>query len=163
MRNVTRNGSNRTQSLTPTESSQTYSGNTSSIIDNLRPPTPEDSAPLLSTPSSPNEQPSVEPTPMMPSVSDGEQLLSVAESRLSKTLGPSALKRASLALEEAIKEMEEEAEDEIVMPRSTPIPRTSVEQSSHESDTVVSPFIHTPANLYHPFFLRGTPVYPNCR
>jgi serine/arginine repetitive matrix protein 2 len=34
-------------------------------------------------------------------------------------------KRASLALEAAIREMEEEAEDEIVMERSTPITRTS--------------------------------------
>lgn len=44
--------------------------------------------------------------------------VSVAEYRLSRVLGSSVFKRASLALEEAIKEMEEEAEDEIVMPRT---------------------------------------------
>lgn len=42
---------------------------------------------------------------------------SVAEYRLSKALGPSALKRASMAVQQAIQELEEEADDEIVLPR----------------------------------------------
>jgi hypothetical protein len=40
------------------------------------------------------------------------------EYKLTKTLDPAALKRASLALQEAIKELEDETEDEIVLPRS---------------------------------------------
>jgi serine/arginine repetitive matrix protein 2 len=43
-------------------------------------------------------------------------------------LASSALRRMSMALEEAIGEMEEEAEDEIVLPRSAPISRISFDK-----------------------------------
>jgi serine/arginine repetitive matrix protein 2 len=148
LRNATRNGSSRTQSLTPTESSQNFPGNTSSVTDSLRPITPENNGLTSSTQSSPNEV-FEQPAALVLTGSYGEQPLSVAEYRITKTLGPSVLKRASLALEEAIKELEEEAEDEIVMPRrSTPIPRATVEQPSHSPETVVRILFHVlSANL----------------
>lgn len=62
--------------------------------------------------------------------------MSAAEYRISKTLGPSILKRASLALEEAIKEFEDEADDEIVMPRSPPVLRSGFEQLSNAAGVV---------------------------
>lgn len=139
LRNATKNGSLRTQSLTPTESSQSYIGNTSSITDSLRPVTPDNNTLTSSTQSTPNERAFEHPASLVLTGSYEEQPLSVAEYRITKTLGPSVLKRASLALEEAIKELEEEAEDEIVMPRrSTPIPRPTVEQPSHQAETAVS-------------------------
>jgi hypothetical protein len=64
------------------------------------------------------------------------QAVSVAEYRLQKTLGPSALKRVSMALGEVIKEIEDEVEDEILLPRSTPIPRGSLD---HPAPEVVRP------------------------
>jgi serine/arginine repetitive matrix protein 2 len=54
--------------------------------------------------------------------------MSVAEHRMSKLMTPSALKRASLALEEAMNQIEEEPdeeEEEIVMPRLTQSSRLS--------------------------------------
>lgn len=45
---------------------------------------------------------------------------SAIEYRLAKTMDPAAFKRASLALQEAIKELEDDTEDEIVLPRSPP-------------------------------------------
>ncbi|KAF8061570.1 hypothetical protein FPV67DRAFT_286113 [Lyophyllum atratum] len=128
MRSVTKNGSTRTQSLTPTESS--YRANTSSVVDSLRPVTPESSGFSSSNQSSPSlieKTHSVRSAPLVAPVPYGEQGVSVAEYRISKKLGSSVLKRASMAIEEAIKEFEEEADDEILMPRSTPIPRGHVE------------------------------------
>lgn len=70
----------------------------------------------------------VRSAPLIPPAPYGERSIPAsAEYRLSKSLGPSAFKRASLALEEAIRELEEDAEDEIVMPRSAPITRANVE------------------------------------
>lgn len=77
-----------------------------------------------------SDEPSeVRSAPLIPPAPYGDQPpLSVAEYRLSQTLGASGFKRASIALDEAIREMEEEAEDEIVMPRSAPISRSSFDQ-----------------------------------
>ncbi|GLB35396.1 hypothetical protein LshimejAT787_0209610 [Lyophyllum shimeji] len=113
----------RTQSLTPTESSNR--GNTS---DSFRSTTPDSSGVSSSAQSSlkvSENTPSVRSAPLAAPAPFGDQVVSAAEYRLSKTLGPSALKRASMAIEEVIREFEEEeeADDEIVMPRSTPIPR----------------------------------------
>ena len=133
-------GSTRTVSLTPTESSTITRGNVSSLTESLRPLTPEGSTNSQSGHSSPNERGSVRSAPSIPPAPYGEQMqvLSAAEYRLQKTLGPSALKRASMALEEAIKEIEDEVEDEIVMPRTAPIARTSLEQPSHPAAVVRS-------------------------
>jgi hypothetical protein len=41
-----------------------------------------------------------------------------------------------MAIDDAIREMEEEAEDEIVMPRSAPISRSSMEQQRQSIEPV---------------------------
>lgn len=58
---------------------------------------------------------------------DDNQSISAAEYRLNMALGPNVLKRASLAIQQAIKEIEDEVEEEILLPRSTPIPRGSID------------------------------------
>lgn len=119
-----------TVSSSPTEDSTNELSNTS-----LRPVTPDSHAPS-SAQSSPNEQGSVRSAPFIPPApfSDSAiQAISLAESRLQKTLGPTVLKRASMAIEQALKEIEDEVEDEILLPRSTPVHRRgSLDQPSSE-------------------------------
>ncbi|KAG6841685.1 hypothetical protein C0991_008323 [Blastosporella zonata] len=125
VRSVTKSTSSRTASLTPTESSY-QRGNTSSVAESLA----TESARTSSVSTNPIESgSSVRSAPLANHTPYGEHqpLVSVAEYRISKQLGPSALKRASMALEAVIKEFEEEAEDEILMPRSTPVPRPPME------------------------------------
>ena len=125
--------STRTVSLTPTEGSMKNLSKT-----DLRPVTPDGSNASSSTRSSP-VKPEIHSAPLLPSAPYGDssmQALSVAEHRLQKALGPSALKRASVALEEAIKEIEDEVEDEILLPRSVPVPRGSLD---HPAPEVVCP------------------------
>lgn len=124
IRNASSQRARSTLSGVPSESSLSLGGNGSTYSDSLRPVTP-DSAPSSSVQSSPNEKtPTLRSATLMASTPYTDFSGSIAEYRLSKTLAPSSLRRASLALEEAIKEIEEEAEDEIVMPRSTPATRT---------------------------------------
>lgn len=123
----------RTVSLTPTEASVTTTREVSSA--SLRPITPESTNPPSSAPSSPNEKDTVQSAPVIPPAPFGDstsQSLSVAEYRLQKTLGPAVLKRASIALELAIKEIEDEVEDEILLPRSVPVPRGILDQPTSE-------------------------------
>jgi len=144
LRNV-KNTNPRTDSLTPTESSQ---ANTSTT-DSLRPVTPESST-FSSTQSTPNDKASpAQFDPSSPPSPYGEQLVSVAEYRIAKTLGPLGLKRASIALEEAFKGIQE-AEDEIVMPRSTPIPRINHDHSPPPMELVVRYFL--PEMFHYPSF-----------
>ena len=121
----------RTVSLTPTEDSTRDLSHT-----NLRPTTPDNTATSSLTQSSPNEQGSARSAPFVPPApfSDNAlQAISLAETRLQKTLGPAILRRASLAIEQAMKEIEDEVEDEkILLPRSVPIPRGSLDQPSSE-------------------------------
>ncbi|KAG6821072.1 hypothetical protein H0H93_007231 [Arthromyces matolae] len=135
IRTVTKSTSSRTSSLTPTEASyrRGNASNTSSTTDSLIPTFSEGSMRTSSVHSQTATSNTMEPESSVrsaPSTPYGEQqqLVSVAEYRISKALGPSALKRASMALEAAIKEFEEEAE-EILMPRSTPVPKTHEERS----------------------------------
>jgi hypothetical protein len=60
------------------------------------------------------------------------------EQTLASRLDPQALKRASLALRQAIRELEDEPEDEIVLPRTAPVPRGNglADQPGHVSDMV---------------------------
>ncbi|EAU88232.2 hypothetical protein CC1G_03904 [Coprinopsis cinerea okayama7 len=128
-------GSTKTHSLTPSEaSSSTPRGNTSSIADSLRPSTPtgtsvDESVQSSPCPSNINDQGSLRSTS---SSMDPAQPISAAEYRLQKSLAPAVLKRASLALESVIKELEDDVEEEIVMPRSTPIPRNHVDHNQHQ-------------------------------
>ncbi|KAF8188401.1 hypothetical protein BJ912DRAFT_401756 [Pholiota molesta] len=115
----------RTLSLTPTENSARELSNA-----NLRPVTPDGNTPSSSVQSSPNEKGYIHSAPFVPPIpfSDSAiQAISAAENRLQKTLGPSVLKRASMAIEQAIKEIEDEVEDEILLPRSVPVPRGSLD------------------------------------
>ncbi|KAJ4488031.1 hypothetical protein J3R30DRAFT_882868 [Lentinula aciculospora] len=87
-----------------------------------------------------NSEQLVRSAPLIPPSPYGEHgALASAEYRLSKSLGPSAFKRASLALHEAIRELEEDAEDEVVMPRSAPITRAHIESRSTENPNTQPP------------------------
>ncbi|KAJ7219133.1 hypothetical protein GGX14DRAFT_590195 [Mycena pura] len=119
---------NKTASARTTDLSRTHTASHES----LGPDTNADSA------SSSPEPLAVRSAPLFPQAPYGGQPFSVTEYRLSKTLGPSGLRRASMALEEAIKAIEEEAEDEIVLPRSAPIPRGSLETQVQPLETVRS-------------------------
>ncbi|KAF9009412.1 hypothetical protein BDQ17DRAFT_1322984 [Cyathus striatus] len=145
-------GSTRTASMTPTESSIVTRDNTNSVVDSLRPVTPDNASslrsPSASLQSSPNDKSSVRSAPLVPPAPYGELSSSststaAVEYRLAKTFGPSVLQRASMALEEVIKEIEDEVEEEIVMPRTAPVQRGSLDQprvvlETKESDTSTS-------------------------
>ena len=108
------------------------SGSTS-YADSLRPTTPEDNTPSPSVQSTPEKPDSTDVTAMHTQISSSDFVASVSNYRLPNA----ALRRASLALEEVIKEIEEEAEDEIVMPRSVPPSRAIIgEQNGPVTDTV---------------------------
>jgi serine/arginine repetitive matrix protein 2 len=126
-----------TTSLTLTETSEKTVS-----LSSFRPVTPDGSSNPSSVQSSPNENGSIRSTPVVPSSPSGEQqfqAMTVAEYRLHKTLGPSVLKRASMALDEAIREIEDEVEDEILLPRSVPAPRGSLD---HPTAEVVRPYFY---------------------
>ncbi|KAF9264744.1 hypothetical protein L218DRAFT_925263 [Marasmius fiardii PR-910] len=59
----------------------------------------------------------------------GDQLFATIDSQEAKPAASSVYKRASHALAQAIRELEEDAEDEVLMPRSIPIPRSSLDHS----------------------------------
>ena len=112
-----------TTSIIPTEvSEKTLS------LSSVRPVTPESSSNLSSVQSSPNEKGPIRVVQSPPIGEQHFQAITAAEYRLQKTLGPSVLKRASMALDEAIREIEDEVEDEILLPRSVPAPRGSLDQ-----------------------------------
>ncbi|KAJ3856327.1 hypothetical protein EV368DRAFT_78835 [Lentinula lateritia] len=90
-----------------------------------------------------NNKQAMRSAPLIPPAPYGERSITAsAEYRLSKSLGPSAFKRASLALEEAIRELEEDAEDEIVMPRSAPITRANVEARVKDNPNSLPPDVY---------------------
>ncbi|KAF7440367.1 hypothetical protein PC9H_000711 [Pleurotus ostreatus] len=120
-------------SFTPTESSASVKN-----VEDTRPVTPEQSG-SDSLPSSPSEN-------LHSSQETAHAGTPPSSDHSIKPVNPSALRRASLALEKVIKEIEEEGEDEIVMPRSTPTTRYNgaieadrpleVRQSISETSTV---------------------------
>lgn len=140
MRSVPSTHSKHTSSRTTT-STDTSPSKRGHYSDSLRPITPEDVPESSSATSTPQEQMSVRSAPLIAPAPYGEPSLLAAE-RLSKALGPS-FRRASLALEEAIREIEEETEDEIVMPRTAPLVRTSPEKLRQLPDTVRDSVIQT--------------------
>ncbi|KAF9533438.1 hypothetical protein CPB83DRAFT_474243 [Crepidotus variabilis] len=126
--------STRTVSVAPTEASVRNMSTSS-----LRPVTPEGTVtPSGSVTSSPNAYPtasengSLRSTSLSPPVEGPLESISEVELGLEQRLGSSNLKRASLALEQAIKEIEDEVEEEILLPRTTPIPRGSLDQPTAE-------------------------------
>ncbi|KAF8212393.1 hypothetical protein K438DRAFT_1806447 [Mycena galopus ATCC 62051] len=139
----------KTASMRTSDSGRVH---TASYADSMRPVTPDANASSPSPSSSP-EALAVRSAPLIPPAPYGGQPFSVAEYRLSKTLGPSVLRRASLALEEAIKAIEEEAEDEIVMPRSAPVPRGSLDTQRQSTATTESD--HTPGAYESPMAISS--------
>ncbi|TFK72178.1 hypothetical protein BDN72DRAFT_792778 [Pluteus cervinus] len=134
MRSVAQTKQGRT-SLTPTELSTSLRGpGSSTATDSLRPVTPEGSGYPSSPQSSPNERRSIQTAPIIPPAPYGEQAPSTSEPSGLQSLKPAALKRASMALEQAIKEMEEEVDDEILLPRSPVATRGGVDQSRHSPE-----------------------------
>ena len=107
--------SDSTASMSTISSLQGENGNASSYGDSLRPTTPEGSTYTFSgsAPSSPGDASTL-------SKDRGSQsdYSSTFSKRLSKALSPDGLRRASLALDQAIRELEEEGDDEILMERS---------------------------------------------
>lgn len=109
-------------SIAHTESSQSLREETSlNSIESLRPITPDKDGPV-SPPSSPNDKTPVARTASL--ISSSEDL--APQTSVDNGSGSRLSKRASAALAEVIKEFEEEAEDEIVMPRTAhPVSRPS--------------------------------------
>ena len=131
-RGSTGSSSTRTISLTPTEASEKTVS-----LSSIRPVTPDAASNTSSSVQSSSNE-TGDPiyfAPVVPSAPYSEQqfqVITAAEYRLQKTLGSSVLKRASMALDEAIREIEDEVEDEILLPRTVPVPRGSLEQSTAE-------------------------------
>ncbi|KZT74004.1 hypothetical protein DAEQUDRAFT_761471 [Daedalea quercina L-15889] len=116
--------SDSTMSMSTISSSR--AGQSSMYSDSVRPSTPDDSTytPSNSVPSSPNNDKAFEKQRAGRSVqhdSDSEPAADRKDltTRLSRALSPDVLRSASLALDEVIREMEEEGDDEIVMERTT--------------------------------------------
>lgn len=163
-------GSTRSNSsVTPTESS-VAAGRINSIAEStstssLRPMTPEGAASAsissivsslqtgLSPPQQEDESLAESSTSNISSSGYGAEESSISSGGMSttsiecklKTMDPGALKRASLALQAAIKELEDETEDEIVLPRSrTPygvvndLPDSNASYSSTEPGVAVA-------------------------
>nr|VWP00497.1 SGE1 protein [Ganoderma boninense] len=118
--------------------------NTSLYSDNLslRPTTPEDSAYTFgSAPSSPeNASTLLKDRSSLSILGEQSDYSSTLSRRLSKALPPDGLKRASLALDQAIRELEEEGDDEIVMERSpiAHVPPSTINGSLSALNTAVS-------------------------
>ncbi|KAG1877807.1 hypothetical protein DFJ58DRAFT_7265 [Suillus subalutaceus] len=136
-----RSGSSRgAASITPSDSDHSLREKPSSnYSESLRPATPEGSGPVSSVPSSPNDKtPLARSTSLISSIEDfpSQALADNNKSSAHPSSNSSvSVQRVELALECVIRDFEEEAEDEILMPRTAhPAPRSSdVEQSSASS------------------------------
>lgn len=163
--------STHTASITPTESS-VAAGRINSVAEStsnssLRPSTPEGttstSSILSSFQASPTpprlERGSVAAssssnlssigtgTEESSSASGAIHIASAIEHKLARTMDPAALKRASLALQEVIKELEDETEDEIVLPRSH-TPRGVVDEVSDAVSNCSYPYTYSLLSLF---------------
>lgn len=136
-----RSGSSRgAASTTPSDSDHSLREKPSSnYSESLRPATPEGSGPVSSVPSSPNDKtPLARSTSLISSIEDFSSQ-ALADNNKCSTHPSSnssvSVQRVELALECVIRDFEEEAEDEILMPRTAhPAPRSSdIEQSSASS------------------------------
>lgn len=135
-----RSGSSRgAASITPSDSDHSLREKPSSnYSESLRPATPDGSGPVSSVPSSPNDKtPLARSTSLISSIEDFPSQ-ALADNNKSSThpssINSVSVQRVELALECVIRDFEE-AEDEILMPRTAhPAPRLSdVEQSSASS------------------------------
>lgn len=115
-----RQGSNR--SLLSGSQSDTSDGITSAYAyqDNIRPSTPENTASSTSNTSSPEEKTGIRSAPLQGSLPFDQSSSSVVPLHFSRALSQKQLKRLSTSLEEVIRELEEEQEDQVLVPRSGP-------------------------------------------
>ncbi|KAF9566339.1 hypothetical protein CPC08DRAFT_116394 [Agrocybe pediades] len=143
--------STRTHSLTPTEGSIATKQDSNASLRPVTPVSPESSELSSSAQSSPNDRGTIRSPPLVspdPFINESAaQVLTAAEQQLQNTLGPASFKRASMALQQAIKEIEDEVEDEILLPRSTPIARGNAESHSPE---VRDSYASNHSSLYEP-------------
>ncbi|KAF5365720.1 hypothetical protein D9758_003275 [Tetrapyrgos nigripes] len=123
-----RPSSSRSASIAPSDSSLSQRH-----ANGLRPVTPDGTAASSSSDASPEKI--IHSAPIIPPAPYGEQSVISTDQRVSKSLGSSVFRRASRALEQAIREIEEDVEDEIVMPRSAPIARSSIDQHNDTNDS----------------------------
>lgn len=161
-----------TPSITPSESAMSMSTAASSKAENnvsmysdrqsLRPRTPEGGSIYTqsgSVPSSPNDRNRRARSSSVDSQTEPAIETKPLHTRLSRTLSPEALRRASMALDEVIRELEEEGDDEIVMERSpitltpnSPLNITTVSHcyvSSYFPLTACTPTVRGLAKLTH--------------
>ncbi|TBU46979.1 hypothetical protein BD309DRAFT_952854 [Dichomitus squalens] len=131
-------------SMSTVDESARGENSTSMYSDNqsLRPTTPEGSTYTFSgsAPSSPGNASTLSKDRNSRSIlGDQSDYSSTLSKRLSKALSPDGLKRASLALDQAIRELEEEGDDEIVMERSpiTHVPPSTLNSSLSALNTAV--------------------------
>ncbi|EIW60763.1 uncharacterized protein TRAVEDRAFT_71059 [Trametes versicolor FP-101664 SS1] len=113
---------------------------TSMYSDSLRPVTPEGSTYTHSTPSSPGNNSTFSKD------RSSDYATSNLSKRLSKALSPDGLRRASMALDQAIRELEEEGDDEIVMERSPVVhaPHRDMNGSLAALTTAFEPSLSSP-------------------
>lgn len=137
-----KSGSSRSAaSITPTDSSQSLREGASLISsDSLRPVTPEGSGHDSSAPSSPNEKtPVARSVSLVSSIEDmpprSESEHHDDNSRPLEGSNPASCQRTSAAIAQVFKEIEEEAEDEIVMPRTSRTPRPDTDRERVFNDT----------------------------
>ncbi|EJD05954.1 uncharacterized protein FOMMEDRAFT_132375 [Fomitiporia mediterranea MF3/22] len=136
-----RKSSNRTISssrsaLSSTQSESTTENIANALIDSYsdghaRPITPENSTSTINAPSSPISAASSDRSmnlSMSSSIEEGVAPLAGSSAlRLSRQLTTGQVKRMSMSLEEAIRKIEEEADDQVLVPRST----TSAQQNGN--------------------------------
>jgi serine/arginine repetitive matrix protein 2 len=126
--------SSRTVSLTPTEASaKKLSISSLPPVNperpNILPISPEASPITYADAHADEDESTCSPSTVVPASYDTNHLeaLSGVEYLLQNQLGFSNFKRASIALEQAMKEIEDELEEEILLPRTT-IPRSNLDQ-----------------------------------
>ncbi|KAG6330277.1 hypothetical protein ID866_8810, partial [Astraeus odoratus] len=142
-------------SIIPTDSSQSLREETSlHSSDSLRPASPEGGGPDSSTHSSPNEKtPVARSASLVSSIDDmPSQFDTSNHNDNSQTLEASrtaSLQRASTALARVIKEIEEEADDEIVLPRTTRTPRPEADREHDARNPSVSRLLSESSTHHH--------------
>ncbi|KAI0831756.1 hypothetical protein BC628DRAFT_549510 [Trametes gibbosa] len=139
--------SDSTLSTSTIGSARTENG-TSMYSDSLRPVTPEGSSYTHSAPSSPgnNSTFSKDRSPRSTAGEQSDFMPSSISKRLSKVLSPDGVRRASMALDQAIRELEEEGDDEIVMERSPVVhaPSRDMNGSLAALTTALEPIASSP-------------------
>lgn len=119
--------STRTVSLTPTETS-VKKLSTSGLV----PSTPERTTPTMFAQPGPNATTDTDADEDESHIDNILEAPSDIDYQLQNQLGPINLNRASMALQQVMKEIEDELEEEILLPRTTPIPRGSLDQAMQD-------------------------------